>query len=716
MPTVVYVLPLDGIVMKKTNPFWKLVFLSLALTLIFVFLIFLVILLRLDAEQLRIVKEIVSQNVYFFLVLTTIVPVALWVIFEICYTRFYLPLRKIPTEISVICRTNPSHRLDFSGNHNIRELSEAINALADIYEDLSKNIDLERRKAREETEKERNLLAAIMAELPLGLIICNSNGRILLFNSQAKTQFSPASTTRRSEYFLGLGRSIFHIIDQSLISHALEEIEERLQRGKKRIASYFITQIENKEPVLVETIPVLNEERRITGFILSLQDISTNIKRYESISRSILLLEQNIEDSCGEIQELVCHGKRLEPQFSERLTQCLEAMRQRHNSACTAILDAAFETIPLSRLNLGHFLFLLQKAAGYTKNIRVNVTGHSRDTRILGDTYSFVAAFVFVLENLARLTSCDEFDLQVRADGKMVEFDLTWEGKPVRGSDVDYFTTLQVGSLHQLDYILRQNKAALHYDSSAAEVNRLAISARVELPLPFPGRRRSPVIAGSRPEYYDFNLFEIGEESLDLLNSTLTSLTYSVIDTETTGLDPAGGDEIVAIGAVRIVKNRIVHEDCFEQLVNPGRDIPFEAYKIHGIDPTMVSDKPDIDKVLPALKRYVSQTVIVGHDVGFDMKMIKMKEKSSSAVFTNPVLDTLLLSAMLHPIYKQHNIESIAARLGVNIVGRHTALGDAVAAAEIFLKLIPILRSRGITTLKDALEASKRTYFLRLRY
>ncbi|MEE4242601.1 MAG: exonuclease domain-containing protein [Desulfopila sp.] len=702
--------------MTKTNPFWKLVFLSLGLTVIFIFLICLCILLRLDAEQLDIVKEIASQNVYFLLLLTTVVPVALWVIFEICYTRFYLPLRKIPTEISVMCRTNPSHRLDYAGNHNIRELSQAINALADVNETLSKNLDLEIGKAREETEKERNMLAAIMAELPFGLILCNSNGRILLFNSQAKAQFSPVLAKRRSEYFLGLGRSIFHIIDKTLISHALQEIEERLQRGKKRVASYFTTQIENKEPVLVETIPVLDQERRITGFILSLQDISNNIKRYDSISRGVLLLDKSVEESIARIAEIVLPERTAVPHRMVLLEQCFDTMRRHHSSVFATILEAAFETIPLSRLNLDHFLFVIQKTAGYGKNIRVNVSGSNRDTRILGDLSSFVAAFVFVLEKLAELTSHDEFDLQVLADEKIVEFEITWDGKAVRRSDVAGLAVMYIASLLQLDYVLRQNKASLQYDDTAEMVRRITISARVELQLPFPGFRRSPVIAGSRPEYYDFNLFEAGDESLDLLNSTLDSLTYSVIDTETTGLHPGGGDEIVAIGAVRIVKNRIVLEDCFEQLVNPGRDIPFEAYKIHGIDPTMVSDKPDIDSVLPALKRYISSTVIVGHDVGFDMKMIKMKEKSANVVFNNPVLDTLLLSAMLHPIYKQHNIESIAARLGVTIVGRHTATGDAVAAAEIFLKLIPLLQSRGITTLKEALEASKRTYFLRLRY
>jgi DNA polymerase-3 subunit epsilon len=61
-------------------------------------------------------------------------------------------------------------------------------------------------------------------------------------------------------------------------------------------------------------------------------------------------------------------------------------------------------------------------------------------------------------------------------------------------------------------------------------------------------------------------------------------------------------------------------------------------------------------------------------------------------------------------------MENIAKRLGVNIIGRHTALGDAIATAEIFLKLIPILNANGIFTLKNAIEASKTTYYSRLKY
>jgi DNA polymerase-3 subunit epsilon len=69
-----------------------------------------------------------------------------------------------------------------------------------------------------------------------------------------------------------------------------------------------------------------------------------------------------------------------------------------------------------------------------------------------------------------------------------------------------------------------------------------------------------------------------------------------------------------------------------------------------------------------------------------------------------------------HPSLEDHRIEAIAERLGVRVIGRHTALGDALVTGEIFLKLLPLLAERGIVTLKQAREASQRTYHARLRY
>jgi len=189
-----------------------------------------------------------------------------------------------------------------------------------------------------------------------------------------------------------------------------------------------------------------------------------------------------------------------------------------------------------------------------------------------------------------------------------------------------------------------------------------------------------------------------------------------VFDTETTGLDPSGGDEILQIGATRIVAGKLRRQDCFEQLVDPQRPIPAASIPIHGIEPAMVAGQPTIAEVLPAFHAYAQDTVLVAHNAAFDMRFLQLKEAASGVRFEQPVLDTLLLSALVHPQQDSHRLEAIAERLGVPVLGRHTALGDAMLTAEAFLLMIPLLEAQGIVTLGQALEASQRSYYARLSY
>jgi DNA polymerase-3 subunit epsilon len=214
----------------------------------------------------------------------------------------------------------------------------------------------------------------------------------------------------------------------------------------------------------------------------------------------------------------------------------------------------------------------------------------------------------------------------------------------------------------------------------------------------------------------NFNQLHPPGPSRGLDRRSLDALTYTVLDTETTGLEPSAGDEIISIGAVRIASGYLLAGDVFEQLVDPRRPLKEASIRIHGIRPEMLRGQPTIDKVLPALHRFCEGTVLVAHNAAFDMRFLQLKQKSTGVSFTQPVLDTELLSAVLHGNSPSHEIEAIAARLGVQVVGRHTAVGDALTTGELFLKMIPLLAGRGIVTLGQARAACEHCHYARRHY
>ena len=173
-------------------------------------------------------------------------------------------------------------------------------------------------------------------------------------------------------------------------------------------------------------------------------------------------------------------------------------------------------------------------------------------------------------------------------------------------------------------------------------------------------------------------------------------LRFVVFDVETTGLALSKGDEVVSIGAVRVVNGRVLPLETFERLVNPGRPIPAESVRFHGITDAAVRDKPPLAIVLPQFHRFAEGAVLVAHNAAFDMSAIAGGAAASGLAFDHPVLDTLLISAWLDPDEADHSLDGIAARMGLEIAARHTALGDAMAEAAILVRQFERLQARGI--------------------
>ncbi|MDA0305433.1 MAG: exonuclease domain-containing protein [Proteobacteria bacterium] len=217
----------------------------------------------------------------------------------------------------------------------------------------------------------------------------------------------------------------------------------------------------------------------------------------------------------------------------------------------------------------------------------------------------------------------------------------------------------------------------------------------------------------ARPEYAGFDLYNHPKHLEELGGRDLKSLSFVVFDTETTGLRPSQGDEIVSIAGVRIVDGEIRAGEPFTRLVNPGRAIPKSSIKFHGITDDMVREEAGAKEVLPAFRDFIGEAVLVAHNAAFDMKFLKLKELETGAVFDHLVLDSLLLSVFLESESRNHNLDAIAERLGVEVEGRHTALGDSLVTAGVFLRMLDMLETRGIRTLGQAIEASNRISHVR---
>ena len=190
----------------------------------------------------------------------------------------------------------------------------------------------------------------------------------------------------------------------------------------------------------------------------------------------------------------------------------------------------------------------------------------------------------------------------------------------------------------------------------------------------------------------------------------LIALDAVVLDTETTGLDPAKA-RIVQIGAVRLVHGQVVREERFERLVDPGVPIPASATAIHHIDDSAVKGAPGFAEAFDALEQFRGGRIVVGHNLGFDLAIFRRECRLAGRAYEPPAsLDTRLLGQICFPTLAGYTLEILAERTGVTLdrAGRHDAVGDAESAGAIFVALLPFLKEKGVRTVAEANEACRR--------
>ena len=163
-----------------------------------------------------------------------------------------------------------------------------------------------------------------------------------------------------------------------------------------------------------------------------------------------------------------------------------------------------------------------------------------------------------------------------------------------------------------------------------------------------------------------------------------------VLDTETTGLDPYQGHRVVEIGCIELL-NRIPSGQTFHRYFNPERDMPTEAFAVHGLSAEFLKDKPFFAETIDDLMAFIADAPLVAHNATFDFGFINAElERAGHAVLARErMVDTLMLARRKHP-GSSNRLDDLCARYGIDNTRRvkHGALLDAEILAEVYLELV----------------------------
>jgi DNA polymerase-3 subunit epsilon len=526
--------------------------------------------------------------------------------------------------------------------------------------------------ARVEAQKQR--LEAVLLDLAEGVIVCGAEHQVLLFNQSALGFLD-------DPHAIGLGRPVFDVLSRESVLHQLDWLSHRGPAAQH--STRFVCATAGGGRLLLARLGLTAEEGG--GYVLTFTDASAAIGRAARLER---LVRGGIERQRDLLARL---RKAAAP---PGLAADIAALAEQNADLVRGLGELGGAGWPMAEVHTADLIGLLARRLPQgAAPVRIQQAGIP--DWIHADSLSLLDLLDHLAGSIAREQGAGQITLAVARAHGMVTLDLIWSGEPVSASHLQAWleTPFAPGrSVADARTVLER-----HGTECRSEAGRDG-EAMLRLTLPSaeepaePARRALP----PRPEFYDFDLARRPAVPEALRERPLRDLGYVVFDVETTGLRLSDGDEVVSIGAVRVLNGRVLPLETFSRLVNPGRPIPPESVRFHGVTDAMVQGKPPFALVLPQFYRFVGDAVLVAHNAAFDMLAITRGARGCGLSFDNPLLDTLLISAWLDADESLHSLDAIARRLGIEVAARHDPLGDSLLTAAIFVRQLERLRQRGI--------------------
>lgn len=604
--------------------------------------------------------------------------------------KLFSPLRHLQIQFARLA-ANPDAKDDFNPEGWLSSLSNDFSRLRNGWRSDRELLNTAREEGARDAARIRHELEAVLAVLETPLLLCDKHQRVLMLNPAAKAFFSDHTA-------LGLGRHLQQLLPLPNLTEALKKLP---------------TDGSPRQLLLHHDGRWLRcDLRRVRAnqgeALLTLTDTTDT---HESHQRWRQPLAQLLPDLRGHTASLTTTAEALSGSAADSaIRPRLETAMHEESHILGKLIDQlsrVLESLQLDQTCLSDTwsVDLTSVMSDLWEDKAITITPIGIPAWFSADSPTLLAMLEVLLPKLSHTTDNKAFDIEFCLGNKRIYLDIIWKGQAVSQKTLETWRSLPLSEQPLAprisDVLSQHNSDWWCLPDSDRE------HARLRIPLPStdryaePDRKTEP-----RPEFHDFSIAELPPPDSELGNGLLKQLEMAVFDTETTGLKLRDGDTVVSIGACRIINGRLRANEFFDQRVNPGRPIPVESTRIHGLSDADVRDAPPLAVVLPRFRNYVGQAVLVAHNAAFDLLAINLPGQEAGVHFDMPVLDTLLLSRAIDPDLEEHGLDALSERFQITFPAgtRHTALGDAQVTAELILNLIPRLEARGIHTLQQALE------------
>lgn len=603
-------------------------------------------------------------------------------------------------------------------------LEPAVREITTALTETRREVDRTIAAATAASEEQKQYLATILRDLQQGVVICNRRHEVLLYNQRALEILHVAGD-------IGLGRSFFGVVTEQSFRHALTRLENRYRTARyldhpDGLAVLVIAATKSGNYTLKGRVSLTlgkagpDAEEAPMGYVVIFEDVTDELAA--GIWRDRLLHDVT-SDMRQRIANLAMVGDLLtmegeidaEEKAAARETiqedgRALAERLDRLDQISSDLLSSAW---PMTQVQSKTLLELIRERRSEGRRLRVDIA--VADVWLHCDSAAIVEFVDRLLNRTAVYSKTEAFELVITARDRRADLDIIWQGEPVSVRALETWLDERLdeglGAMTGTD-VLNRHKTEIWCEPAGEGRSRLRLPlVTVEFDT---NKGRGAVRLEARPEFYDFDLFARLERD-SLADTPLRDLTYVVFDTETTGLEPSKGDQMVQIAGVRIVNGRMLRGEVFNSLMHPGRAIPRVSSEVHGITDAMVANAEPITVVLSRFHRFVGDAVLVAHNAAFDMKFLTLKQDEAGLRFANPVLDTVLLGAAIFGADESLTLDTLAERFAIKIAAeeRHTALGDSLATGHTFLKLIDLLEAGGIKTLREAIAISEKQAAIR---